>query len=77
LKFHALTRHCRNQTGIQIPNTNSQIPNKSQISISNDQKPPLTPPSPQRGEGKGEGQLEFGPLKFICYLACLREAASA
>jgi hypothetical protein len=21
--------------------------------------------------------LEFGPLEFICYLACLREAASA
>jgi hypothetical protein len=32
-----LTRRTRNQTGIEIPNHKSQIPNKSQISISNDQ----------------------------------------
>ncbi len=23
------------------------------------------------------GNFEFGPLEFVCYLACLREAASA
>jgi hypothetical protein len=32
----SLTRRSRNQTGIEIPNHKSQIPNKSQIPISND-----------------------------------------
>jgi hypothetical protein len=31
------TWHNQNQTGLEIPNSKSQIPNKFQISISNDQ----------------------------------------
>jgi hypothetical protein len=43
---------CGISTKLQVPNPNNQNPNF-----------PLTPPSPPRGEGKGEGG--FGHLKLI------------
>jgi len=55
-----LTRTEPQPNRVEVPNNKSQIPNKHQPTISNDQYVFL--------------RLKFGPLEFICYLACLRRS---